>query len=140
MELGLEVRETTTQIFIVEDHPIMRHMVRSYLEEKSEWKVCGEADTASSAREQVPEAEPDLVLIDVALPDMSGIELARVLKEQHPNLILVMLSGHGQKSYIDQALEAGALGYILKGNGKELMPALQEILRGEVYVSPTLTA
>jgi two-component system invasion response regulator UvrY len=100
--------------------------------------VCGDAATAEAALTGVIEAEPDLVLIDVSLPGMNGIELARLLRQRQPMLRLAMLSGHSEKTHVIQALSAGAHGYIVKGNVDEVAPAIRQILRGEQYLSAGL--
>ncbi len=124
-----------TQIFIVDDHPIMRESLRALLEREADLAVCGEAATAHATLDALQETLPDLVLIDVSLPGMSGIELARVLREQYPGLFLAMLSGHKEKSHVDQALDAGVQGYILKGKHDELPTAIRQIAQGETYLS-----
>ena len=129
---------SATQIFLVDDHPIMREAVRGLLEREAGLAVCGEAATAAEALEHVATAEPDLVLIDVSLPDMSGIQLARILRERYPDLPLAMLSGHAEQSYVEQALEAGANGYVLKGKSDELPEAVRRLARDERYLSPGL--
>jgi DNA-binding NarL/FixJ family response regulator len=113
----------------------MRSSLRSLLEREPDLTVCGEAATARTALAEAPGAKPDLVLIDVSLPDMSGIELARELHSRHPELPLAMLSGHGEKSHVEQALQAGARGYILKGHADDLPEAVRRLVRGERYLS-----
>jgi DNA-binding NarL/FixJ family response regulator len=125
-----------SRIFIVDDHPVIRSGLRSLLELDAELLVCGEAVDAAAALDDLLEAAADLVLIDVALPDMSGIELVRVLHERQPDLATVIYSGHGDRQQVDEALEAGARGYVLKGSADELLPAVHQLLRGEGYLSP----
>lgn len=132
----MESENAPARIFIVEDHEIMRQMLREYLEIEPDLTVCDSASTAAEALEKVPDAAPDLVLVDVALPDVNGIELVQRLRERDPGLVIAMLSGHGERSYVDQAFEAGARGYILKGQSEELANALHQVLRGEEYLSP----
>jgi DNA-binding NarL/FixJ family response regulator len=126
------------KIFIVEDHPIMRQSLRALLERETDLVVGGEAGSGENALEQIDQEIPDLVLIDVSLPGMNGIELAGLLRERYPELPLVMLSGHREKSHVDQAFRAGAHGYILKGHGRELPPAIRQIMRGERYLSSAI--
>jgi DNA-binding NarL/FixJ family response regulator len=126
------------RIHIVEDHPVMRETLRDFLERDPEIEVSGESATAATALAAIAKERPDLVVIDVALPGTSGIELARSLRERHPDLPLAMLSGHGGKAHVQQALEAGAVGYILKGNATEIYGAIRQILHGERYLSPGL--
>lgn len=108
------------------------------LENEPELVVCGMAATAEEALATAAASEPDFMLIDVSLPDMSGIELARTLHDRHPDLPLAMLSGHREQSHVEQALAAGARGYVLKGSGEELAPAIRRMMRGERYLSEAL--
>ena len=124
-----------TRLFIVEDHPVMRQSLQAFIERQEELEVCGEADTAETALEQIAQTRPDLVLIDVSLPGMSGLDLLEVIREQYPNLLCVILSGHGERSHVDHAMMAGARGYILKGDTDDLAIALRKIIQGEIYLS-----
>jgi DNA-binding NarL/FixJ family response regulator len=126
------------QVFVVDDHPMIRQSLRALLAYEGDLAVCGEAATAETAIERIGQNLPDLVLIDVSLPGMDGIELARVLRQQHPDLPLAMLSGHNERSHMMKAIEAGANGYIVKGNADELPTAIRQIMRGEWYLSPEI--
>lgn len=127
-----------TRLFIVEDHPIMRQSLRAFVKRQADFDVCGEAASAETALGQIAQAKPDLVLIDVSLPGMSGLDLLDMLREQYPQLMCVMLSGHGERSHVDHALTAGARGYILKGDTDELAGALRKVIQGERYLSGVL--
>jgi len=96
------------------------------------------ARTAERALQELPEQEFDLVLVDVALPQMNGIGLVTLLRDQYPNLPCLMLSGHALAHYVSRALRAGARGYVLKDNAKEIVSSIRRVLRGEIYVSPEL--
>ena len=126
------------QILLVDDNLILRQALRALLEREPDFTICGEADTASAALEQAAETQPDLVLIDVFLPDRSGIDLARMLRQRLPDVTLAMLSGHRDKHLVDYALDAGAVGYILKGRAAELPRAIRQVMRGERYLSPEI--
>lgn len=126
------------RVFIVDDHAILRTSLRSLLERQPDMAVCGEAATAQAAAEQAALAEPDVVLVDVSLPDMSGIDLVRALRRQHPELVMAMFSGHAERNYVKYALAAGANGYIVKGDSLELVEAIRALSRGERFVSRQL--
>ena len=128
-----------SRIFLVDDHDILRRSLRSLLEREADFAICGESETAVAAIEAIAAARPDLVLVDVSLPDMSGIELVEKLSSQHPDLPLLMLSGHDTSGYAAQALEAGACGYVLKGRGAEIPHAIRMALAGERYLSEDLS-
>jgi DNA-binding NarL/FixJ family response regulator len=124
-----------TRLFIVEDHPVMRQSLRAFMKRQVGIDLCGEAATGEAALGQIEQAQPDLVLIDVSLPGMSGLDLLDVIRERHPGLLCVMLSGHGERSHVDHALMAGARAYILKGDTDELADALHKVIQGETYLS-----
>lgn len=128
------------RVLIVEDHDLMREMLREYLETEADLSIDAEAATAQDAIAMIERRMPDIVLVDVALPDMSGIELVRILSGQFPELPLAMLSGHREKSHIDGAMDAGARGYILKGDADEIPFAIRSIVGGEQYISPALAS
>lgn len=113
----------------------MRQSLRAFMRRQADIDVCGEAATAEAALGQIDEVRPDLVLIDVSLPGMSGLDLLELIRVRHPNLLCVMLSGHGERSHVDHALMAGARGYILKGDTDELAGALRKVIQGETYLS-----
>ena len=126
------------RVFIVEDHPLMRDMLTEFLALEETLEVAGVVESAEAALAQFPVPPPDLVLIDMSLPGMSGIELVRQLCKLQPGMPCVMLSGHGEKHYVEQAFESGASGYILKGEPDELPLAIQQILAGGRFVSQEL--
>lgn len=123
------------RVFIVEDHPVMRQSLRTLLGREDDLHVCGEAPTAEEALQQIASEQPDLVLVDVSLPGMNGIQLVRALQQELPGVAIAMLSGHGGAAHVDQALRAGARGYILKGRAAELPGAIRQLVSGSIYVS-----
>lgn len=125
----------TTTIYLVEDHPVMQRMLCAYLKRLPDLVLGGVAGTAAEALAALPESEAALVLIDVSLPDRSGIELVAQLHRQQPALRCLILSGHQEITYVKQALTAGARGYLEKGNPRELATAIQQVLAGEIYLS-----
>lgn len=125
-------------VYIVEDHPVMQRMLRDLLNRLPNLRVGGVAGTAQEATGQILNREMDLVLVDVSLPDMNGIELVQALRAKRPNLRCLMLSGHQESNYVQHALAVGARGYIAKGNPLELQEAINQVLRGEIYLSASL--
>lgn len=128
----------THRIFLVEDHPLMREVMRDYLGALAGFEVCGEAVTGEEALERLGDADADLVLVDTSLPKMSGIDLVAAVTERWRELPCLMLSGHGQETYVARALDAGARGYVLKGDPSELPKAILRVLEGGRYLSPSL--
>lgn len=126
------------EIYIVEDHPIMRESLEMYLRALHGLSVCGAAESAEEALAQIPDTPPDLVLVDMSLPGISGAELIARLRERIPDLRCLVLSGHGESTYVQQAFASGARGYVMKGDFDELKQAIDEVTGGEVYVSAAL--
>lgn len=131
------VAEPTTsgRIFIVDDHELMREMLVLYTTREADLELCGLARSGEEALESIASSTCDLALLDVAMPGMSGIELARILRERQPELKCLMLSGHAEQSYVRGAMEAGACGYVMKGNPAAILTAIRQVLRGGVYLS-----
>jgi len=125
-------------ILLVEDHAVFASVLVRLLSRTEDMQVVKIARTAEQALQELPEQEFDLVLVDVALPEMNGISLVALLHEEYPDLPCLMLSGHALAHYVDRALQAGARGYVLKDNSLEIVNSIRRVLRGEIYVSPEL--
>lgn len=128
----------TTNIYIVEDHPLVQRILSEVLKRLLKMHVAGMATSGQEALNQLPIQWVDLVLVDVSLPDMDGIDLVKQLHRQRPSLPCVMLSAHQEISYVQRALAAGARGYIAKGNPLELKDAIGQVLEGVIYLSEPL--
>lgn len=125
-----------TQVYILEDHDVMREALAEFITGETSFEVWGTAGSAEQALDDLAEAsEVELVLVDTRLPEMNGIEFVTEINRQRPELKCVMLSGHDEETYVEKALEAGAKGYIVKGNPSEISIALERVLDGEVYLS-----
>lgn len=125
-------------ISLVEDHPVLRGVLKDYISRLPDVRACRAVATAEDALKELDGDPPDLVLIDLSLPGMSGIELVQELRRIHPDLRCAILSGHRSRSYADSALAAGANGYLLKGDPVEIERGMRAILAGERYVSRSL--
>lgn len=117
---------------------MMREVVRAYLGAIPGLSICGEAHTGEEALERLAETAADLVVVDTSLPTMGGIDLVAALHDRWADLPCLMLSGHSQESYVERALDAGARGYVLKGQPSELPEAIRRIMEGGRYLSPRL--
>lgn len=124
------------RIFIVEDHPIMRRGYRTLINGELDLEVCGEAETAAEALEKIPEAAPDLVIADISLEGMSGIELIKRLQTERPGLEVLVVSMHEESLYAERALQAGAVGYVMKKEAdSSVITAIRRVMEGRYYVS-----
>jgi DNA-binding NarL/FixJ family response regulator len=130
-----------TKIFLVDDHAMLRSGVRQAIAQQPDLEIVGEASTAAGALETAPPLAPDLIIMDVHLPDMQGTEATRQILVKLPTAKIVMFSGDSSRSLVDEALEAGASGYICKqGAAEELVRAIEMVMAGRLYLSPELTA
>jgi len=128
------------KIFIVDDHPVLRDGLTEMLNRSSELRVCGEASTAEEALERIPALAPDLVVVDLSLPGMNGIDLVKALKVRIPSIRILVLSMHDESLHAERAMRAGARGYVMKHQvAKEVQDAVRTVLGGELYLSPKLS-
>ena len=126
-----------TKVLLVDDHAIVREGYRRLLEDEANISVVGEASNAAQAYEQARSLAPDVVVMDIALPGVSGIEATRRMLRDQPLLRILMFSMYDDAIYARRALEAGALGYLSKATAPEvLVRAIHAVSRGERYVSP----
>ncbi|MCL5996354.1 MAG: PAS domain S-box protein, partial [Chloroflexi bacterium] len=131
--------KTKQRVLVVDDHETTRQGLRVTLSQSDNFSCAGEAIDGPSAVHQVELSHPDLVIMDVALPHLNGIEAARQITKRFPHIGIVMLSYQGDEAYLDQAFHAGARGYVLKtDDGSHILAALRAVQAGNSYVSPTL--
>jgi DNA-binding NarL/FixJ family response regulator len=126
------------RVSLVEDHPVLRDVLQEYIGRLPGVELCVVSANAEEALEEFDGSTPDLMLIDLSLPHMSGIDLIRELRQRRPELRCAILSGHRSPAYVKQAMEVGAHGYMLKGDPMEIERGLQAILAGKHYISPDL--
>lgn len=128
------------KIFVVDDHPVMRRGYSYLIGAEMDMEICGEAESARGALEQMGEASPDLALVDLTLKGMGGLELIKRLQAQYPDVRVLVVSMHDETLYADRALRAGARGYIMKDEVESaIVKAIRRILDGGVYVSDALS-
>jgi two-component system response regulator DevR len=135
--------DTTTpiQVFLLDDHEIVRRGVRELLEAEPGIEVVGEASTAAEALSRIPAVRPDVAVLDVRLPDGSGVEVCREVRSQIPTLACLMLTSFSDDDALFEAIMAGASGYVLKQiRGNDLVTAIRRVSRGESLLDPTVTA
>jgi DNA-binding NarL/FixJ family response regulator len=125
------------RILIAEDHTVVRQGLRRILQEQPGWEVVGEAANGRDAVRQTVRLKPDVAILDIAMPQLGGIEAARQINRRVPNVQIVILSMFSEEAYILRALEAGAHGYLLKDSADEdLVRAVSEIAQGRSFFSP----
>ena len=129
----------TIRLLLVDDHAVVRSGLKMLLASEADVEIVGEAGSGSEAVSAAGSAQPDVVLMDIGLPDMTGIEAARVIKSQFPKIAIVALTIHEDEEYFFKMLEAGASGYVPKRAApEELLTAIRAAALGEVYLYPSL--
>jgi two-component system, NarL family, response regulator NreC len=128
------------KIVLVEDHRILREGLRVLVEAQPDFSVIGEADDGIGVVDLVERLLPDVLIIDLMLPGISGLEVTRQVHERLPQIRVIILSMHMDDSYVLQALANGAMGYVLKDSSiAELVHAVNQVMQGQRYLSPPLS-
>lgn len=129
----------TIKLLLVDDHDVVRTGLRSFLETQPGFEVIAEAKNGLQALEKAREAQPDIALMDITMPDMDGMEATRQLKKMYPECQVLVLTVHADKQYFMKMLSVGASGYITKqAAADELVAAIKAVAAGHVYLQPTL--
>ena len=129
----------STQILIADDHGVLRAGLSALLNAEPDMEVVGEADCGSEALQKAVQLRPDVVLMDLSMPDIGGIEATRRIKELLPEVQILVLTVHEDKQLLQESIRAGASGYILKRAVKtELINAIHAALQGDLYLHPAM--
>ena len=128
------------KILIVDDHPILRKGLAMLINQESDLVVAAEADNAQSALEMIEAHKPDLLIIDISLPGIDGIELVKTVKLRYRDIPSLVVSMHDETVFAERALRAGARGYIMKQEALEnVLIGVRKVLAGEIFVSNAIT-
>lgn len=129
------------RILIVDDHPMMREGLAQLIDHEPDLQTASQADSAAVALQTISASLPDLLLLDISLPDKSGLEVIKDVRTLHPSLPILVVSMHDESLYAERVLRAGGRGYIMKQEGgKKLMFAIRQVLDGRIYVSEKMSA
>jgi DNA-binding NarL/FixJ family response regulator len=132
---------TTIKILMADDHPVVRAGIRGMLETQPEFQVIAEAENGREAFEQIGKLKPDVVLMDLRMPEMDGVEAIGKIKEKYPNINILVLTTYDTDADIVRAVEAGATGYLLKDAPREeLFRAVRATAKGETVLAPVVAA
>lgn len=124
------------KVLLVDDHAVVRDGIRARLESSADFKVVGEAVNGREALQKVEELKPDVVLMDISMPVMNGMDAARYLREKFPDTKVIILTMHEHKEYIQGVIRCGAQGYIVKDvSAQEMISAIKTVIGGETYYS-----
>jgi DNA-binding NarL/FixJ family response regulator len=127
------------RIILADDHVLMRHGLRRILEERNNLEIAGEVGDGLELLNILNKIDPDLIILDLSMPNLRGIEAIPEIRHVRPNAKVLMLTMHKEEEYLYQAISAGANGYLLKDDAeKELFSAIEHIQNGKIYISPGL--
>jgi len=126
-------------ILLVDDHPLFRQSVRSVLELQPDFQIVAEAGDGEEAVKLAAELQPDVVLMDITMPGMDGLEATRLIKASHPNIAVLVLTIHNDDQHIIEILQAGAAGYLTKSVfGEEVVQSVRGVVAGEMVLAPSV--
>lgn len=127
------------RVLIADDHAIVRAGLRALIASEPSLVLVGEAAGGWEAMDLVEKTHPDILLLDISMPDLDGIAVTKRLKPQHPNLRILILTVHEDEALLREAIRAGASGYVLKRAAEaELLSAIRIVMRGDMYVDPAM--
>lgn len=127
-------------VYIVDDHPLFRRGVRDVIEKAGQFEIVGEAGDGETALAEIRKLKPDVALVDLDLPKLGGVALAREMQNLNPPVSVLVLTMHGAESTFNTVMDAGAQGYIVKENAVEdLVLGLKTVAAGGVYLSPSIS-
>ena len=136
-DLGNEV----IKVLLVDDHRILREGLRALLSEQPGLVVVGDASDGEAALEMIAESHPDVVVMDMVMPRMSGLEATSLIRKRHPQVRVLILSMYDDDEYVQRVIQAGASGYVLKGvAADDLVLAIREVHRGSSFLQPAIAA
>ena len=126
-------------ILIADDHPLLRQSLRNILDKQTDFQVVAEACDGEEAVRLANQLEPDVVIMDIGLPKLDGLEATRQIKAIHPNIVVLVLTVYGDDKHVLNILQAGAAGYLTKSVfGEEVVQAIRGVVAGEVVLSPSV--
>jgi DNA-binding NarL/FixJ family response regulator len=126
----------TVRILLVDDHPIVRQGLKTLLQGHSGWEVIGEASDGAEAVEKAKDLNPDVMVLDVTMPRMNGLEACRLLRQECPELEILFVTQHDSPQMMREALDAGARGYVVKSNAaRDLLAAVDAVSQHRVFTA-----
>jgi DNA-binding NarL/FixJ family response regulator len=136
MSIPMAASPAKRKVLVVDDHPIVREGMALLINREPDLTVCADAEESNAALQAIESLRPDLAIVDISLPGRDGLELLKLIRAKDPQMPVLILSMHGETTYAERALRAGANGYIMKQEATEkVLVAIRRILNREIYVS-----
>ncbi len=130
----------STKVYLAEDHPLVRQGLRQTVESQTSFQVIGEAADGVTALREIQALHPDIAIVDIELPQLDGLDLARKLRSSQPPVQVLVLTMHKSEAMVNAALDCGIAGYVLKENAvAEVVSALRTIAAGQMYLCPAVS-
>ena len=130
----------TITVFLADDHTVIREGLRAYLDAQPDIRVIGEAGNGREAVKKIADLEPDIAVLDIGMPKVSGVDATAEISRRHPSVGVVILSMHSTNEYVFRALQAGASGFVVKESaGRELINAVRAVHAGHRYLSQQIS-
>jgi len=140
MERGMLAEDKTFKVLLADDHVLIRHGIKNIIKKNVQFQVVGEVSSGKQLMSFLEESETDLIILDISMPDIGGMEAIGLVKGKYPWIKILMLTMHKNKQYFYNAMAAGADGYLMKDDSdEELLVAITKVLSGKSYISPYMT-
>lgn len=134
-----KIQKEVIRILVADDHPLMRHALINFLEKQPDFKVIAEAENGEEAMKRALDLVPDVVIMDISMPVMNGLEATRQIKAKHPQIAILVLTVHTDSEHVLSILETGAAGYLTKSVfGNEIINSIRSVMAGEAVLTPSI--